>query len=311
MDLWLETIGVFAIAALGMLLGHIASRCGPFSRTAALVITFLLVGLVLAGRFPEMVYRWPELYPLAAGRVRFVLLVFAVTLGLSAPLAQLTRPSSRMATCVIMALYISALTILPFLAPAAVQNQLASLITQFDADGVCRQTQPFTCGPAAAVTGLRQLGFDADEGTLAVASRTSPLVGTSAWTLFLAVRNQYEPQGLLCSFGMFDTLDAIPRDAVMLAVMHDSAFSDHCVVVIDITDKNVVIADPAEGLLRIPAADFLRAWRNCGVILRKPVTQTAAIERTPTGSPARTYRSRSPLLHPSQSQTPSHEIRPR
>lgn len=277
MNVWLETIGVFAVAAAGMLLGHMASRSGPFSRTAALAITFLLVGLVLAGRVPELVYRWPELYPLASGRVRFVLLIFAVTLGLSSPLAHLTRPSVRMITCVIMALYIAALTILPFIGPAAVQDQLASLQTTFDADGVCRQTQAFTCGPAAAVTGLRQLGFTADEGQLAVASRTSPVIGTSAWTLYQAIRQQYTPQGLICTFGVFESIDQIPRDAVLLAVMHDSAYSDHCVAVIDITDRSVVIADPAEGLLRITHAAFLRSWRNAGVVLRRPINASLAL----------------------------------
>jgi hypothetical protein len=275
MDLWLETIGVYALAALGMLLGHIASRSGPFSRTAALVITFLLVGLVLAGRFPDAVYRWPVLYPLAAGRVRFVLLVFAVTLGLSTPLAQISRPSIRLLTCVIMALYVSALTILPFLGPAATQDKLMSLKTVFDADGVCRQTQPFTCGAAAAVTGLRQLGIEADEGALAVASRTSPVIGASPWTLYLALCERYAVQGLLCSFGVFERLDEVPRDAVLLAVMRDSVYGDHCVAVLDMTDTCVIIADPAEGLVRVPAAKFLRSWRHCGIVLRRPVAEFA------------------------------------
>ena len=272
MELWLETIGVFAIAALGMVLGHIASRSGVFSRTAALVITFLLLAMVLAGRLPLMVSRWPELYPLAAGRGRFVLLVFAVTLGLTTPLEQLTQPLVRILTCVIMAVYISVLTILPFLGPAAIQGQLMTIPTQFDADGVCRQSQPFTCGAAAAVTGLRQLGFEAEEGTIAIAARTGPVIGTSAWTLYLSIRDAYTPKGLSCSFTIVDSLAAIPRDAVLLAVMRDAVFSDHCVAVIDITDKEVVIADPAEGLLRMPTAEFLRYWRNCGIILRRAVT---------------------------------------
>lgn len=271
MELWMETIGVYGVACLGICLGTIASRSGTFSRAAALTISFVLIGIALAGRFPECVYRWPALYPLATGRVRFVLLVFAITLGLSTPLAQLTRPSVRLITCGIMALYISALTILPFLGPAAVQNQLALLSTQFDADGVCLQTQPFTCGAAAAVTGLRQLGLAADEGTLAVAARTSPIIGASPWTLYLAIRRDYEPQGLLCSFGIFDTLDGVPKDAILLAVMRSSAFSDHCVAVLEITDKDIVVADPAEGLMRIPTAQFLCSWRNCGIVLRRPV----------------------------------------
>lgn len=270
MELWLETIGVFLLAAIGMFLGTIASRSGAVSRTAALTITFLLVGLVLAGRFPELINRWPMLYPLAAGRVRFVLLVFAVTLGLSTPLAQLTRPGIRMITCILMALFISALTILPFLGPAAVQDQLAALRTSFDADGVCRQTQPFTCGSAAAVTGLRQLGLNTEEGSLAVSARTSPVIGTSPWTLYMTLRDQYRSKGLICTFGMFDSLAAVPQDAVLLAIMKDSLFGDHCVAVLDVTRKAVIVADPAGGLLAVPAAQFLQSWRGCGIVLRRP-----------------------------------------
>ncbi len=270
MDLWLETIGVFAVAATGMLLGHMASRSGSLSRTAALGVTFLLVGLVLVGRFPTVVYRWPALYPLAAGRVRFVLLVFAVTLGLSAPLAQLTRPGVRMLTCVMMALFVSALTIFPFVGPAAVQGQLATLYNQWDADQVCRQSQPFTCGAAAAATALRRLGIEADEGELAVAARTSPMIGASVWTLYLALNERYSPQGVSCSFGMFDRLDAVPQDGVMLAVMRDSAWGDHCVVVLEMTSRGVTIADPAQGLIHLSIEQFLRSWRGSGIVLRRP-----------------------------------------
>ena len=270
MELWLETIGVYAIACLGISLGYIASRCGIFSRTAAMTITFLLVAIAMAGQFPQFLYRWPALYPLVAGRIRFVLLVFAVGLGLSTPLAQLIRPAERLLTCVIMALYISALTVLPFVGPAAVQDQLAGLTTQVDADGVCRQTQPFTCGAASAVTGLRQLGFSADEGQLALAARTSPIIGASAWTLYLTIEEQYKPQGLICSFGMFDSLDGVPKDAILLAVMRSTALNDHCVAVLEFSDKDVLVADPAEGLIRIPTAQFINDWRHCGIILRRP-----------------------------------------
>jgi len=269
MTLWLETIGVFGVACLGILLGSVASRSGALSRTAALTITFLLVALTLAGRIDALAYRWPELYALAAGRVRFVLLVFAVTLGLSTPLAQLTRPGVRMITCILIALFVSALTILPFVGPAAVQHQLLALKTTFDADGVCRQSQPFTCGAAAAVTGLRHLGFASDKGRLAVDARTSPVIGVSPWTLYQAIRRQYQPQGLECWFGFFDSLAQVPRDAALLAVMRDSAWGDHCVAVLEITSAEVVVADPALGLQRVPTAQFLRSWRGTGIVLRR------------------------------------------
>ncbi|NLK42659.1 MAG: hypothetical protein GX298_11495 [Planctomycetes bacterium] len=269
MNLWLETIGVFAVAATGMLLGHIASRSGARSLAAALGVSFLLVGLVLLGRLPAVIYSWPMLYPLAAGRVRFVLLVFAVTLGFSAPLAQLRSPRVRMLVCVMMAMFVSALTILPFVGPAAVQGQLAAIGTQWDADGVCRQSQPFTCGAAAAATALRRLGIEAEEGALAVAARTGPMIGTSVWTLYQALDEQFTPQGVSCSFSMFDRLAAVPHNSVMLAVMRDTAFSDHCVAVLEMTAHTVTLADPAQGLVRLSMEQFMSSWRGSGIVLRR------------------------------------------
>ena len=50
----------------------------------------------------------------------------------------------------------------PFLAPAFNQKQLAALVTNVDANGVCYQSTDYTCGPASAVTGsARKLGFKA------------------------------------------------------------------------------------------------------------------------------------------------------
>jgi hypothetical protein len=54
--------------------------------------------------------------------------------------------------------------IVPFLAPAFNRGYLAGLKTRIDADGVCRQSSEYTCGPAAAVTALRKLGLPAEEG---------------------------------------------------------------------------------------------------------------------------------------------------
>ncbi len=270
MLLWLETLGVFVIAAAGILLGSLASRRGAVPRTAAMLITFLLVALTLLGRMDALAHHWPPLYALAAGRGRFVLLVFAITLGLTTPLEQLTRPGVRMAACIVMALFIAALTIVPFVAPAAVQRQLAAMPAQWDADGVCRQGQPFTCGAAAAATALRQLGFDADHGALAVDARTSPLIGVSPWTLYQAIRMRYQPQGLECSFGFFDCPAQIPHGAFLLAVMRDSLWGDHCVAVLQITPTEVLLADPAVGLCRISHAQFVSQWRHCGIVLRRP-----------------------------------------
>jgi hypothetical protein len=115
-----------------------------------MAVSFAVVGLILLSRQGVLWETLPVLRPIAASRLRFVLLAFAVTLGLTAPLTQLRSYASRFITCLIMSFFIAILISFPFLGPALIQSDLAASQTRIDIDGVCRQSQPFTCGPAAA-----------------------------------------------------------------------------------------------------------------------------------------------------------------
>jgi ABC-type bacteriocin/lantibiotic exporter with double-glycine peptidase domain len=168
-----------------------------------------------------------------------------------------------------MSVFLAILIALPFMGPAIVQRDLSDVPTQLDIDGVCRQSQPFTCGPAAAVTALKHFGLNADEGDLAVAARTSPIIGTSPWNLYQVLKDSYAAQGLRCSFGYLNSLEAAPRDGIILALVRDAVLTDHCVAVLAYTEQTVTIADPMEGLVNVPRAQFARQWRNCGIILQR------------------------------------------
>jgi hypothetical protein len=150
-----------------------------------MAVSFAVVGLILLSRQGVLWETLPVLRPIAASRLRFVLLAFAVTLGLTAPLTQLRSYASRFITCLIMSFFIAILISFPFLGPALIQSDLAASQTRIDIDGVCRQSQPFTCGPAAAVTALNRFGVQASEGNLAMAAHTSPVIGTSPWDLYI------------------------------------------------------------------------------------------------------------------------------
>ncbi len=268
MGLWLETIGIFIVALCGLLAGRYASR-RPVTRGCAMAAAFVIVTLILLARQSILWNTIPGLCPVSAGRLRFVLLAFAVTLGLTAPLGQLRSFISRFATCVIMSVFITILVTLPFMGPALVQEDLSSLQTRFDSDGVCRQSQPFTCGPAAAVTALSHFGFSAEEGQLAVASRTSPIIGTSPWTLCRVLKETYEPKGLQCDFRHLGSLEQIPTDSIVLTILKDAILTDHCVAILAFNAQTVTIADPVEGLITVPRPLFSQQWRNCGIILQR------------------------------------------
>ena len=271
MSLWLETIGILVVAACGLLAGRWASKHSSTARVTAMVFSFGIVGLILVARVSILWEYLPPLRPIAASRLRFVLLAFAVTVGLTAPLTQLRSIISRLITCLVMSVIIAVLITLPFMGPALVQQDLSDTVTRLDIDGVCRQSQSFTCGPAAAVTALKHFGMDATEGQLAVAARTSPVIGTSPWNLYQVLKDNYTSQGLRCRFSYLDSLDAIPDDSIALVVVKDAVLTDHCVAVMAYDDLTVTIADPMEGLIYVPRLQFAQQWRRCGIILQRPL----------------------------------------
>src|SRR5206468_11656971 len=116
---------------------------------------------------------------------------FIATLILTTPLRRLPNKRSRILVTVLMLWIVAQIALWPFLAPAFNHSYLASLKTNIDADGVCRQSNEYNCGPAAAVTALRSLGFPAEEGQIAILARTSSATGTPPDMLADALRDQY------------------------------------------------------------------------------------------------------------------------
>ena len=271
MILWLETFGILLIAIIGIVLGRWASRRSTSARILAMSISFGLVGLILLSRLGELWETVPVLRPIAASRLRFVLLAFAVTLGLTAPLTQLRSYASRFITCLVMSFFIAILVSFPFLGPALIQSDLANSETRFDIDGVCRQSQPFTCGPAAAVTALNRFGIEASEGGLAMAAHTSPVIGTSPWNLYKTLEADYSDEGVEYSFLHMRSIDQLPADAILLAVVRDAPATDHCVAVLAVNENTITVADPMAGLVYMPRSSFSQLWRNCGILLKRSI----------------------------------------
>ena len=87
-----------------------------------------------------------------------------------------------------------------------IRYELKNLQTTFSKDGICIQTTGFTCGPAAAVTVLRQLGIDAQESELAVSSKCNIKNGTTYEHLTSAIKKLYGKKGIDCSIRNFDSI---------------------------------------------------------------------------------------------------------
>jgi len=147
--------------------------------------------------------------------------------------------------------------------PAFSYQQLVDLKTLIDVDGVCIQSNSYTCGPAAAVTVLRQKGFRAEEGELAVWAHTTRFTGTQPDVLCRVIQDHC---GVPCREVFFHDISEL-RSCVPVVVTVTFAFLvDHFVTVLEVTDTTVVVGDPLEGRVELTREQFDRRWRGCGIV---------------------------------------------
>ncbi len=266
---WIETIFVLAIAFFGIFLGRLFSRLRKPYWMYGYFLSIVFIAILICSRFSNFfVFEKPFCW-VVAGRAKYVLFGLAVTVGLMSPLSRLPRRGQKILTCVLMGCFVIWFSVLPFLVPALIEKNLLNLPTRLDSDGVCLQSTDFTCGPAAAVTALGKLGFQATEGQLAVLSHTSPVAGTLQRCLSDALRGLYEQQGLQCQYRRFDSVEQLKSADITLVVVKSSFLTDHCVAVLEVSDKAVCIADPSFGKVSMERADFEKVWRFSGITLNR------------------------------------------
>ena len=161
------------------------------------------------------------------------------------------------------------MSVWPFLAPEFNRKQLADLQTRINADGVCLQSTDYNCGPASAVTALRKLGLPAEEGRLAILSFSSSMTGTPPDILAEALQNEYGKNGLTAEYRPFNSIPELRQAGLTLAVTRFGFMVDHYVTVLEVTDSEVVVGDPLNGLERLSYTDFQQKWRFVGIVLHR------------------------------------------
>lgn len=269
---WFEAVGVSLITLLGVGLGVWSRRLRRPYWAIGYVVSVILVAVLLVGRVTSMQFA-PVFSWLVATRMRFVIVALAAALGLTAPLPHLPHRWERVGVCLLMGGVLVHFSLLPFLMPALIHNRLVRLESTIDDDGVCLQTTKYTCGPAAAVTALLRLGLPASESQIAILSRSSPVVGTLPVCLSRALARRYEADGLRCHYRKFDSIAQLPRSGITLVVVKNALFRDHCVAVLDVSDRTVTVADPITGITAIPREQFRSTWRFCGIVLTRVPTE--------------------------------------
>jgi hypothetical protein len=265
---WFESLLVVSIALSAFLFGRWFSRLPkPYWLIGYAIPLGLIVLYCIAIFVPELT-NVPPISWMMIGRSRFVSFNFVATMLLSAPLTRLPQKRNRVVVCTLIAV-LTAMSVVPFLAPAFNRSYLAGLKTRMDGDGVCRQSNEYTCGPAAAVSALHILGFAADEGELAILAHTSSLTGTEPDVLAKVMQKRYRANGLVVEYRSFKSLDDLKIAVPMVAVMKFNTLQDHCVAVFGVQPNGILVGDPLSGLSVVPVEEFENKWMFVGIVLKR------------------------------------------
>ncbi len=274
MNPWAETGGVVLVAVLGVFLGRVFSGLRKPYWLLGYFLSFALIAILVLVRFNNALYFVRPFSWIISGRVKFVILSLAVTMGLTVLLSRLPRKCEKLLVCFLMAVVVIWFLVLPFLVPALIKDHLSNIKTRLNAKGICFQSTNYTCGPAAAVTALGRLGLSAEEGEIAILSHTSPVAGTLPACLSSALQRRYGPVGLKCQYRRFDSIEQLRNAGLTLVMVRDSFLLDHCLAVLEVSDLTITIADPLAGTKLMSHEQFEKIWRFSGIVLKRDRTQS-------------------------------------
>jgi hypothetical protein len=168
----------------------------------------------------------------------------------------------------------------PFLLPVLDRSYLQTLETTIDSTGVCLQSNSYTCGPAAAVTALGQLGLEGEEGELSVLAYTNSWSGTQPDLLCMALEKRYRDDGLRCEQRFFERVSELRAvEGTVLVVIEYSFLVDHYVAVLEVTGDHIIAGDPLKGRVTYTYHEFTEKWRKRGVILSLADAESIATDR--------------------------------
>ena len=284
MNPWIETIGVIGLAAGAAVAAHrLAQLPRRYSITAYAFSGLVLLMLWLGRTHSDLAFIPPVAW-VNVGRTKFALVAVVPILLLLPLFRRLPHRRVRFFGGMFLVLVVSLYAVWPFAASALNRKELLAMPTRLDEDGVCMQSTDYTCGPAAAVTALRQFGLYGQEGRIAVASFSSSAIGTPPDLLCEGLQKLYSRQGLKSELRYFRSLAELPAGQPVLAVIKYKLTEDHYVVILEVTPDYVVVADSNLGKVAYHHEYFMERWRKLGIVmsrapLAKPTLQTALWRR--------------------------------
>ena len=264
---WIETLGVVLLALAGTGISKWLAKKSYW--ILGFLIPFLFLAVIGTARYFSGLEFYPPVSWLMTGRREFAAIALITTMLLATPVSRGVSTRLKILVYIFLACIVTYFSVLPFLLPGIIKEDLLNLKTRFDSKGVCLQSNGYNCGPAAAVTALRHLGFTAEEGQLAVLAHTNPIAGTPPDSLCLAIQKHYAKEGLLCKNRKFKSISEMRGLEPVIAVVKYSFLVDHYVTVLAVDNKTVTVGDPSLGFRKISPREFQEVWRFRAIILQK------------------------------------------
>lgn len=244
------------LAGAAALAGFLLARRSPRGATAAaLALTPLLLLKVTVGHLPAAeatLFPW-DAYP-AVERWWFEAPACGVLgIGLWIGRASVLRRDAVLVAAGLLAVRI---------ATGAGPLEGGRLVGRIDAEGLCFQTNPVSCGAAAAVMYLDRLGVEATEAEMAALCFTRKVGSTDAG-IARGLRRKLPGRELAVSAPAYEDLRAPAVVSIRLP-----GRVGHAVLLERAGPEGVTLADPSLGRRTLPKAEFTAAWQGSQIRIR-------------------------------------------
>ncbi|MCL2646292.1 MAG: cysteine peptidase family C39 domain-containing protein [Phycisphaerales bacterium] len=263
---WMKLVAVLMLVVIG---GSVGRRLGK-SRWwwVGFAGSLLLVSLVIVGRRSVYLsFVWPFSWAISP-HVGPLMMGMAIPVMLGVLMVRLPERRKRVMVGILAGAMLVYFGLLPVVLPLAVRGSLLGTATVVDHDGVCWQQHNYSCGPAAAVTCLRMLGVEGQEGLIGALAETAPTLGTDGQMLAAAVEKLYGGKGVQCTYRYVSRIEELRTPAV--AAIQSPKHGGHYVAVLKVEDNAVIVGDPINGKERWGRQEFLDQWRGAAVEILPP-----------------------------------------
>lgn len=125
-----------------------------------------------------------------------------------------------------------------------------------------RQTQDYSCVPAASATALRILGIHASEAEMAKLTETRPGTGATLLRALNGLQTRLAETGIKPSLIELDYEQLMRIEPPMLTALRFERGQLHMVTIVEVRPNRVVVADPEAGIEFVPRQVFLDHYRG-------------------------------------------------